>query len=91
MKRKKNYLFEEFDYKMHEVHFVRLFISAPTYDMIEKDVRAKLQDQLSNIGGNMGLLTGFSLISAVEILYFATKFAIGFIRERLASNTVNFN
>ena len=76
---------------MHKVHFVRLFISAPTYDKIEKDVRAKLQDQLSNIGGNMGLLTGFSLISAVEILYFATKFVIGVIKERLTSNTVNLN
>ena len=30
-------------------------------------------DMLSAIGGTMGLLTGFSIISAVEILYFAGK------------------
>ena len=31
-------------------------------------------DKLSAIGGAMGLLTGFSLISGVEILYFLIKF-----------------
>ena len=28
---------------------------------------------LSAIGGTMGLLTGFSILSAVEIVYFAAK------------------
>ena len=32
----------------------------------------------SAIGGTMGLLTGFSIISGVEILYFAFKIAIDF-------------
>ena len=31
---------------------------------------------LSAIGGTMGLLTGFSIISGVEILYFAVKFVL---------------
>ena len=30
-------------------------------------------DKLSAIGGTMGLLTGFSIISGVEILYFMVK------------------
>ena len=38
-----------------------------------QDRAAKFVDQLSAIGGTMGLLTGFSLISAVEILYFMFK------------------
>jgi hypothetical protein len=33
-----------------------------------------MESQLSLIGGTMGLLTGFSLLSAVEIVYFAIKF-----------------
>ena len=33
-------------------------------------------DILSAIGGTMGLLTGFSIISGVEIVYFAVKIAI---------------
>ena len=38
-----------------------------------QDRAAKFVDQLSAIGGTMGLLTGFSLISAVEIIYFMAK------------------
>ena len=30
-------------------------------------------EQMSAVGGTMGLLTGFSLISAVEILYFVLR------------------
>ena len=41
--------------------------------MSEQDRAAKFVDQLSAIGGTMGLLTGFSLISGVEILYFMVK------------------
>jgi hypothetical protein len=33
-----------------------------------------VEGQLGLIGGTMGLLTGFSLLSAVEILYFIGKF-----------------
>ena len=41
--------------------------------MITKDRAAKFVDMLSAIGGTMGLLSGFSIISAVEIIYFAAK------------------
>ena len=44
------------------------------------DRAAKFSDILSTIGGTMGLLTGFSIISAVEILYFMVKFIINFIK-----------
>ena len=36
-------------------------------------------DILSAVGGTMGLLTGFSIISGVEILYFCVKMIIGCI------------
>ena len=38
-----------------------------------QDRAAKFVDKLSAIGGTMGLLTGFSIISGVEILYFMVK------------------
>ena len=41
---------------------------------------AKFVDMLSAIGGTMGLLTGFSIISAVEILYFAAKIAMNILK-----------
>ena len=56
-----------------KLRFVRLHIYATTFDRITKDRAAKFVDMLSAIGGTMGLLTGFSIISGVEIIYFAVK------------------
>ena len=53
--------------------YVRIYFDTPTINKITKDRAAKFVDMLSAIGGTMGLLTGFSIISAVEILYFAVK------------------
>ena len=39
-------------------------------------------DKLADIGGTMGLLTGFSFISAVEIMYFLVKIILKMMRER---------
>ena len=55
---------------------VRIYFDTPTFDRITKDRAAKFVDMLSAIGGTMGLLTGFSIISGVEILYFAFKLLI---------------
>ena len=53
--------------------FVRIYFETQTFDRVTKDRAAKFEDMLSAIGGTMGLLTGFSIISGVEILYFAGK------------------
>ena len=52
---------------------MRIYFDTPSFDRITKDRAAKFVDMLSAIGGTMGLLTGFSIISAVEIVYFAIK------------------
>ena len=57
---------------MH-LRFVRINFYATTFDRITMDRAAKFVDMLSAIGGTMGLLTGFSIISAVEIVYFGFK------------------
>ena len=54
---------------------------ALTRDLDMKKI--KFEGQLSLIGGTMGLLTGFSIISCVEILYFATRFFAGFIKSKI--------
>ena len=48
-----------------------------------QDRAAKFVDKLSAIGGTMGLLTGFSLISGVEILYFLVKILYKTVKEKL--------
>ena len=52
---------------------VQIYFDTATYDNIERDVKVTLEAQLGLIGGTMGLLTGFSILSGVEIVYFAIK------------------
>ena len=48
-----------------------------------QDEKAKMVDKLSAIGGTLGLLTGFSIISAVEILFFILKIVVNFLQQHL--------
>jgi hypothetical protein len=52
---------------------VQIFFETATFDEIERDVKVTLEAQLGLIGGPMGLLTGFSILSGVEIIYYAVK------------------
>ena len=62
------------DYEWNNnLRFVRIYFDTPTFDKITMDKAAKFVDMLSAIGGTMGLLTGFSIISGVEIIYFTLK------------------
>ena len=60
---------------------MRIYFDTPTLEIITNDRAAKFVDMLSAIGGTMGLLTGFSIISGVEILYFAGKIILNLIRK----------
>ena len=64
------------------MRFVRIYFGTQTFDRIEKDVAAKFVDMLSAIGGTMGLLTGFSIISGVEILYFTGKILFNLVKKK---------
>ena len=59
-----------------KLRFVRIYFDTTTFVKVTKDRAAKFEDMLSAIGGTMGLLTGFSIISAVEVVYFSLKIFI---------------
>ena len=61
---------------------MKLYFYATTFDKITKDRAAKFVDMLSAIGGTMGLLTGFSIISGVEIVYFGIKIILKILKDR---------
>ena len=65
----------------NKLRFVRIYFGSPTFDRITKDRAAKFEDMLSTIGGTMGLLTGFSIISGVEIIYFTAKIILGIFKR----------
>ena len=68
---------------------MRIYFYATTFDKITKDRAAKFVDMLSAIGGTMGLLTGFSIISGVEIIYFAIKIAFKMLKNKLEQKKSN--
>ena len=55
---------------------IGIYIDTPAFDQVTKDVAATKNDMFSSIGGTLGLLTGFSILSGVEILYFIGKFLL---------------
>ena len=64
-----------------KLRFIRIYLDTPTFDRITKDRAAKFVDMLSAIGGTMGLLTGFSIISGAEIVYFGIKIILKALRD----------
>ena len=72
----KFYLVSASPKKLAPLHLVQFYFVPATYDEIERDRKLTLEAQLGLIGGTMGLFTGFSIFSGVEIIYFAIKFFI---------------
>ena len=68
---------------------VYIYFDTATYDEIERDekvallkatfhnnddhLKVTMEAQLGLIGGTMGLLTGFSILSGVEIIYYLLR------------------
>ena len=70
------------DYELPtNLEFVKIYFKTPKYQKITKDKAAKFVDMLSAIGGTMGLLTEFSIISGVEIVYFGIKIVVVYIKK----------
>ena len=67
------------------LRLVRIYFDTATFDDIERDKKIKTEAQLSLIGGTMGLFSGFSIISGVEIIFFLAKFlykSVTYCKER---------
>ena len=72
-----------------KLKFVRIYFYATTFDRITKDRAAKFVDMLSAIGGTMGLLTGFSIISGVEVLHFSVEIILQTVKNLIVRKSLN--
>ena len=63
-----------------DLRFIKIQFKTPVVFMVTKDRAAKFVNILGEIGGTMGLLTGFSIITAVEIVYFTSKIILGLFK-----------
>ena len=68
-----SFFVSEYELERPNLKYVKIQFNAPVFDKVTKDRAAKFVDQLSAIGGTMGLLTGFSIISGVEIIFFIIR------------------
>ena len=75
---------------------VYIYFDTATFDEIERDekviseawlnnsdLKVTMEAQLGLIGGTMGLLTGFSILSAVEIIYYLFRCFFGCLNHSL--------
>ena len=56
------------------LELVQIYFDTASFGDIERNKKVKMEAQLSLIGGTMGLLTGFSIISGVEVVFFLFRF-----------------
>ena len=71
--------------RVAEVVQGQIYLDSSTYDEIERDVKNSFEDQLGVLGGTMGLFTGFSILSGVEIIFFLVKLFFALLRSRKAN------
>ena len=71
-----------------ELRYVQIYFDATTFDIVTKDRAAKFVDMISAIGGTLGLFTGFSIMSAFEIVYFGIKIIIEAIKAKNSKRKV---
>ena len=75
------------DDELAKMKYVKIYFQeTQTFDKITKDRAEKFVDQLSAIGGTLGLLTGFSIISGIEIVYFLIRIISNIFQRK---NTIN--
>ena len=58
----------------YNLQVVLVGIGSATYDQIEYDLAFTMEGALGLVGGTMGLFSGFSILSGVEIVYYLAKY-----------------
>ena len=61
------------------LRYVRIYFDTTSFMRLTKYKSTTFEDKLSAIGGTMGLLTGCSIISWVEIIVFVIKFTANWL------------
>ena len=67
-------IMENCNYTMEEkLVVVEVYFKTHTFDLIIKDAKTTFVTQVSMIGGTLGLFSGFSILTVVEIVYFIMR------------------
>ena len=60
---------------------VQIFFDTALFDEISQDKKATFETQISVLGGTLGLFSGFSVLSAVEIVYYISKLLMFYMKK----------
>ena len=58
---------------------VQIYFDTALFDEISQDKKATFETQISVLGGTLGLFSGFSVLSVVEIVYYLFKLFLSLI------------
>ena len=58
---------------------VQIYFDTALFDKISQDKKATFETHISVLGGTLGLFSGFSVLSAIEIVYYLFKLFLSFI------------
>ena len=91
-------LVESCEYKVKETLIVlEIYFGTPTFDKVTLDAKTNWVTQISMIGGTLGLFSGFSIMSGIEIIYFTVKIILEIMKKsdkpkiRNKTPTLEFN
>ena len=71
------------------LQLVQIYFDSATFDDIERDKKVKFNAQLSMVGGTLGLLSGFSIISGIEIIFFLIRLVFIMINVKVTIGDQN--
>ena len=78
----KKHLFSASNQKYAPLDMFLIYFGEATFDQIEKDTKMTMETMVGVVGGTMGLFTGFSILSGVEIVYYAAKFLLSSVTKK---------
>ena len=64
--------FKEYDAYKEDIAVVNFYYNSPTCQEFVRNPTMTITDFMSQVGGFLGLCVGFSLVSALEIIYWFT-------------------
>ena len=67
----------------NDISILNFFFDTPTITQISLEMRVNTFDKLSMIGGTLGLYTGISIITLIEMVWWLIKFGIYVFRRQL--------
>ena len=75
------YLLNQEQHPTEHFHVIQIMFDAPKFDRITRAAQTNLVAQISAIGGTLGLFSGFSILSGVEIIYFLCKAIVAMLEN----------